>query len=124
MPAATASVLRGLDRQLDRVLGGRFVVQVVVVYAITRIVTAVMLAVVAPTQAPAGMTGGTTVGYFGFTRLWDGEWYDRVATDGYPAVLLTCVVLLAGFVLAALGVAAAGNRLRPRAHPPHSPPSP
>ena len=61
--------------------------QVVVVYAITRIVTAVMLAVVAPTQAPAGMTGGTTVGYFGFTRLWDGEWYDRVATDGYPAVL-------------------------------------
>lgn len=87
MPAATASVLRGLDRRLDRVLGGRFVVQVVVVYAITRIITAVMLAVVAPSQAPAGMTGGTTVGYFGFTRLWDGEWYDKVATDGYPAVL-------------------------------------
>ena len=86
MPAATASVLRGLDRRLDRVLGGRFVVQVVLVYAITRIITAVLLAVVAPSQAPAGMTGGTTVGYFGFTRLWDGEWYDKVATDGYPAL--------------------------------------
>ena len=25
------------------------------------------------------------VGYFGFTRLWDGEWYELVATSGYPA---------------------------------------
>ena len=64
-----------------------FTVQIVVLYALTRIVTAVMLARVAPTQLPAGMTGGTTVGYFGFTRLWDGEWYDKIATSGYPATL-------------------------------------
>ncbi|MBP9918118.1 MAG: hypothetical protein KBF43_05965, partial [Dermatophilaceae bacterium] len=62
-------------------------VQIVVLYALTRIITAVMLARVAPTQLPAGMTGGKTVGYFGFTRLWDGEWYDKIATSGYPATL-------------------------------------
>ncbi len=72
------------EAMLDRVLGGRFVLQVVVLYAITRLFTGILLAVVAPTQLPAGMTGGQQVGYIGFTRLWDGEWYERVAVEGYP----------------------------------------
>ena len=72
---------------LGRVFGGHFVLHVVVLYAVTRVITAVMLAVVAPTQQPAAMTGGVRVGYLGFTRLWDGEWYERVATEGYPSVL-------------------------------------
>ncbi len=83
MPDLTQRFPRA-EAVLDRILGGRFVWQVVVLYALTRIVTGIMLAVVAPTQAPAGMTDGQRVGYLGFTRLWDGEWYERVAVDGYP----------------------------------------
>lgn len=45
-------------------------------------------------------------------------WYPYPFIDvnahGYPAVLLTCVVLLVAFVLAALAVAAVGNRLGSR----------
>jgi hypothetical protein len=69
---------------LDRVLGGNAVVQVVLLYAITRLFTTVALALVAPSQLPADMTDNEAVGYIGFTRLWDGQWYERVATDGYP----------------------------------------
>lgn len=75
------------EAALDRLLGGRFVLQVLVLYGLTRILTGVLLALVAPSQAPAGMTGGHPVGYFGFARLWDGEWYDRIANEGYPATL-------------------------------------
>ena len=46
-------------------------------------------------------------------------WYPYPFIDvdahGYPTVLLICAVLLAGFVLAALAVAAVGNRLGARA---------
>ena len=72
------------EAALDRVLSGRWVPQVVVLYALTRVLTTVMLAVVAPTQVPADMTDGERVGYFGFTRLWDGQWYEFVGTYGYP----------------------------------------
>jgi len=69
---------------LDRVLRGNAVVQVVVLYAITRMLTTVMLGLVAPSQLPADMTDHQAVDYFGFTRLWDGQWYERVAMGGYP----------------------------------------
>ena len=69
---------------LDRVFRGNAVVQVVVLYAITRLLTTVMLALVAPSQLPADMTDHQAVDYVGFTRLWDGQWYERVATGGYP----------------------------------------
>lgn len=59
-------------------------VQVLALYAVTRLVSAVMLAMVAPEQLPAGMTGGQRVGYLGFTKIWDGEWYERIARTGYP----------------------------------------
>ncbi len=61
--------------------------QVAVLYAVTRLVSGVMLAMVAPEQLPAGMTGGQRVGYLGFTKIWDGEWYERIAVEGYPSQL-------------------------------------
>ncbi len=70
---------------LDRVLRGHWVLQIVVLYAVARVVSTVLLAVVAPSQQPAGMTDGLSVGYVGFTRIWDGQWYEWVATWGYPA---------------------------------------
>jgi hypothetical protein len=63
--------------------------RVVLLYALTRLVSGVFLAVTAPEQLPAGMTDGVRVGYFGFTRIWDGEWYERVAVHGYPQELPT-----------------------------------
>lgn len=63
--------------------------QVVLLYAVTRVISAIMLAATAPQQLPAPMTGGERVGYFGFTAIWDGEWYQRVAEYGYPSTLPT-----------------------------------
>lgn len=64
-------------------------VRVVLLYAFARLVSAVFLAVTAPDQLPAGMTGGARVGYFDFTKIWDGEWYERIALQGYPPRLPT-----------------------------------
>lgn len=77
---ATATVQRATAVPWWRTL----TVQVVALYAVTRLVSGVMLALVAPDQLPAGMTGGHRVGYLGFTKIWDGEWYERIALNGYP----------------------------------------
>lgn len=61
--------------------------QVIVLYAVTRVISAVMLAVTAADQLPAPMTGGTRVGYFGFTAIWDAQWYQMIAERGYPSTL-------------------------------------
>ena len=63
--------------------------QVVLLYAVTRVVSGIMLAATAPQQLPAPMTGGEPVGYLGFTAIWDGEWYQRIAEYGYPSTLPT-----------------------------------
>ena len=63
--------------------------QVVLLYAVTRVISGIMLAATAPQQLPAPMTGGEPVGYLGFTAIWDGEWYQRVAEYGYPSTLPT-----------------------------------
>lgn len=84
MPVAVASA--AADR---RIWWRSLTWRVVLLYALARIISGVILAVTAPEQVPAGMTGGTRVGYFGFTRLWDGEWYERVAVQGYPQQLPT-----------------------------------
>ena len=66
-----------------------FVGWVLAVYALARVVTTTVLLVVMRHQVPSGMTGGddVPVSYFPFTALWDGQWYLRVAEDGYPDVL-------------------------------------
>ncbi len=87
MTSVAAPVFPRAEAVLDRVFRGNLTVQVVYLYGITRILTAVFLAIVAPDQEPAAMTDWERVGYFGFTRIWDGEWYGRIAEDGYPSTL-------------------------------------
>ena len=84
LAAPTMPAFARAEAVLDRVFRGNAVLQVVVLYAITRLLTTVLLAIVAPAQVPADMTDDQSVGYVGFTRLWDGQWYERVATGGYP----------------------------------------
>ncbi len=62
------------------------VLTVLALYAACRVVTTGILLVVMQRQVPSGMTGGEgmPVSYFPFTALWDGQWYQAIATDGYP----------------------------------------
>lgn len=66
-----------------------FIANVFTVYLLCRIVTTTILLLVMQHQVPTGMTGGENlpVGYFRFTALWDGQWYQRIAASGYPDVL-------------------------------------
>lgn len=66
-----------------------FSLTVLALYAACRAVTTVILLAVMPRQVPSGMTGGADVPvtYWSFTALWDGQWYQRIALDGYPTVL-------------------------------------
>lgn len=63
-----------------------FITWVLALYAACRLVTTVILWIVMQHQVPSGMTGGpdVPVTYFPFTALWDGQWYERVAENGYP----------------------------------------
>ncbi len=67
----------------------QFVLWVLAIYAMARVVTTTILLLVMRQQAPSGMTGGddVPVGYFAFTALWDGQWYQLIAEDGYPSTL-------------------------------------
>lgn len=58
-------------------------------YAVTRAVAFVILSTVAGHQVPTGMSGGDDkpLDYLGFMAMWDGQWYERIATGGYPHVL-------------------------------------
>ncbi|MDQ2758664.1 MAG: hypothetical protein M3Y71_19245 [Actinomycetota bacterium] len=62
---------------------------VLLAYAACRLLTGVLLAVVAGHQVPTGWNGSETdpVTYLTFTAQWDGQWYQRIATRGYPAAL-------------------------------------
>ena len=66
-----------------------FVLEVLAAYALARVVTTTILLVVMRHQVPSGMTGGedVPVGYFSFTALWDGQWYQTIALHGYPSEL-------------------------------------
>lgn len=63
-----------------------FVLTVIALYAVARIITTGILLAVMQRQVQSGMTGGdgVPVTYFPFTALWDGQWYQIIATDGYP----------------------------------------
>ncbi|MEW1953844.1 hypothetical protein [Terrabacter sp. NPDC080008] len=66
-----------------------FVAWVLAIYALTRVVSTTVLLVVMQHQVPSGMTGGddVPVSYFPFTALWDGQWYQIIADQGYPSPL-------------------------------------
>ena len=63
-----------------------FIPTVLALYAAGRVVTTGILLVVLQRQVPSSMTGGdgVPVTYFPFTALWDGQWYQVIATEGYP----------------------------------------
>lgn len=60
--------------------------KVIVVYALSRAVTTVFLVVLAAGQGTNAWTGQHP-GYFDFATIWDGRWYDIVASGGYPSAL-------------------------------------
>lgn len=60
-----------------------FAVAVLVAYAVCRAISAVVLVLVAPYQEPTGWTG-PSVTYLSFTQQWDAQWYQRIASEGYP----------------------------------------
>jgi hypothetical protein len=65
----------------------RFVLAVIAIYTALRLFsTAVLLWVTYAEQDPSVFDPGHAP-YFSVTTLWDGRWYERIATAGYPAAL-------------------------------------
>ena len=61
-------------------------VRVLVIFVASRVVTTIILLVYAGMQAANPWTGAHP-DYFSFAHIWDGTWYNFVATYGYPSVL-------------------------------------
>ncbi|MFX0538306.1 hypothetical protein ACQBAT_11455 [Ornithinimicrobium sp. Y1847] len=75
---------------LRRILDQRFVLAVVALWTLTRVVTAVILWQVSHQwQDPSVYDDSGVPRYFQFATLWDGAWYERIATEGYPRELPT-----------------------------------
>lgn len=64
----------------------RWWVRVLVVFAASRVVTTIIMLAFAAVQKQNPWTGPHP-GYFSFASIWDGHWYDIVATVGYPTTL-------------------------------------
>jgi hypothetical protein len=61
-------------------------VKVLVIFVGSRIITTIILLVYAAMQAANPWTGAHP-DYFSFAHIWDGTWYNFVATYGYPVTL-------------------------------------
>ena len=61
-------------------------VRVLVVFAASRVITTIILLAFANIQGPNLWTK-TRPDYFSFAHIWDGTWYNLVATYGYPSAL-------------------------------------
>jgi hypothetical protein len=73
---------------LRRILEPRFVLAVLAVWTVLRAVSAVLLVQLAHHwQDPSVYDDPGTPRYFQFATLWDGAWYERIATQGYPETL-------------------------------------
>lgn len=69
-------------------LDARFVLTVLLLWTVLRVISAVILVQVAHHwQDPVVYDGSGTPRYFQFATLWDGAWYERIATEGYPEQL-------------------------------------
>lgn len=66
-----------------------FVVAVLLIWTGLRAVTTVILVWIAQTQQDPVVFSGDVPRYFELATLWDGAWYERIATQGYPAQLPT-----------------------------------
>lgn len=73
---------------LRQVLDGRFLLAVVLLWTALRAVSAVILHQLAHHhQDPVVYDEPGVPLYFQFATLWDGQWYERIATQGYPQEL-------------------------------------
>ncbi|MCI2265702.1 hypothetical protein [Sediminivirga luteola] len=63
--------------------------QALLVYALTGLVTLGFFSVALRTQGRNPWTGDERPTLIEFLNFWDAGWYERIATDGYPAVLPT-----------------------------------
>ena len=79
--------LRRSARLLDRSTTRQFVARLLLGYALTRIIGAIILNVARGQQGASVMTGDHLPGYTDFMAMWDGQWYQIIAEDGYPAEL-------------------------------------
>ncbi|MFK5646576.1 hypothetical protein ACI3ET_08615 [Ornithinimicrobium sp. LYQ121] len=73
---------------LRRILEPRFVLAVLALWTVLRAFSAVVLVQLAHDwQDPSIYDDPATPRYFQFATLWDGAWYERIATRGYPEEL-------------------------------------
>lgn len=80
--------MTGVAPALRRPLDLRFVLQVVLLWTVLRALSGVLLVVLAHGwQDPVVYDEPGIARYFQFATLWDGQWYERIATEGYPDVL-------------------------------------
>lgn len=69
-----------------------FLPAVLGMYLLFRFFSFVVISLVADHQDPNGVPRGPQgdgVGYFDMTRIWDGDWYNRIVDEGYPTELPT-----------------------------------
>ena len=80
--------MRGAPPGPRPVLDLRFVLAVVLIWTALRALSTVLLVALATTwQDPVVYDDPSVPRYFQFATLWDGAWYERIATDGYPGAL-------------------------------------
>jgi hypothetical protein len=60
--------------------------QVLLIYLVSRVLDFLIISRVARFQQPS-LWNGPDPGYLGVISLWDGDWYRRVAENGYPPTL-------------------------------------
>lgn len=65
----------------------RFVLAVVAIWTALRLVSGVILQWVAVAEQDPRVFSGELPRYFEVATLWDGQWYQRIALEGYPATL-------------------------------------
>lgn len=66
---------------------GRFVVLVLLIYTALRAFSTVVLLWITHTQQDPVVFTGDNPRYFDVAALWDGQWYARIAEEGYPTAL-------------------------------------
>lgn len=71
----------------ERLARSRFVLAVLGVYTLLRLVSTGILLWITYTQQDPVVFSGENAPYFDVATLWDGQWYERIADQGYPDVL-------------------------------------
>lgn len=66
---------------------GRFVLAVLVLWTGLRLVSGAILLWIAREEQDPSVYSGEVPRYFDLATLWDGQWYERIATGGYPPTL-------------------------------------